>query len=49
VPSEPTPPVEELTELVKASLSPWAAPKEIVFTAALPRLDSGKVRRSDLR
>jgi O-succinylbenzoic acid--CoA ligase len=48
VPSNPAPPAEELTELVKASLAPWAAPKEIVFIAALPRLDSGKVRRSDL-
>jgi O-succinylbenzoic acid--CoA ligase len=46
---DPAPPAAELTELVKASLAPWAAPKEIVFTATLPRLASGKVRRSDLR
>ena len=49
VPSEPAPSADELTELVKAALAPWAAPKEIVFTTALPRLASGKVRRSDLR
>jgi O-succinylbenzoic acid--CoA ligase len=46
---DPAPAAEELVELVKASLAPWAAPKEIVFTTALPRLASGKVRRSDLR
>jgi O-succinylbenzoic acid--CoA ligase len=47
--SEPAPSADELTELVKAMLAPWAAPKEIVFTTALPRLASGKVRRTDLR
>jgi O-succinylbenzoic acid--CoA ligase len=46
---DPAPAAEELVELVKASLAPWAAPKDIVFTTALPRLASGKVRRSDLR
>jgi acyl-CoA synthetase (AMP-forming)/AMP-acid ligase II len=49
VPADPAPSAAELTELVKASLAPWAAPKEVVFSTALPRLASGKVRRSDLR
>jgi o-succinylbenzoate---CoA ligase len=49
VPADPAPSAEELTEFVKAALAPWAAPKEIVFATALPRLASGKVRRSDLR
>jgi O-succinylbenzoic acid--CoA ligase len=47
--SDPAPGAVELTELVKATLAPWASPKEIVFTTTLPRLASGKVRRSDLR
>jgi O-succinylbenzoic acid--CoA ligase len=49
VPADPAPSAAELTELVKASLAPWAAPKEIIFSTTLPRLASGKVRRSDLR
>jgi o-succinylbenzoate---CoA ligase len=49
VPADPAPSAAELTELVKASLAPWAAPKEVVFSTTLPRLASGKVRRSDLR
>ena len=40
---------EELKELVAATLAPWAAPKEIVFTTELPRTPSGKVmRRAEL-
>jgi acyl-CoA synthetase (AMP-forming)/AMP-acid ligase II len=49
VPSRSQPTSEELVDLVKTALSPWAAPKEIVFTTTLPRTASGKVRRSDLR
>ena len=39
----------ELRDLVAATLSPWAAPKELVVVGALPRTPSGKVRRADLR
>jgi o-succinylbenzoate---CoA ligase len=49
VPAEPPPDVGGLKELVAGAIAPWAAPKEIVFTTALPRTASGKVRRSELR
>jgi o-succinylbenzoate---CoA ligase len=49
VPAEPPPNVNELKELVAGAIAPWAAPKEIIFQAALPRTASGKVRRSELR
>jgi O-succinylbenzoic acid--CoA ligase len=49
VPAGGPPGPEDLIELVKATLAPWAAPKEIVFTTELPRTPSGKVRREDLR
>ena len=35
--------------LVADTVAPWAAPKEIVFTAELPRTASGKVLRRALR
>lgn len=38
-----------LAELVKETLAPWAAPKELVVVDRLPRTASGKVRRRDLR
>jgi o-succinylbenzoate---CoA ligase len=38
-----------LAELVKETLPPWAAPKELVVVDHLPRTPSGKVRRRDLR
>jgi o-succinylbenzoate---CoA ligase len=37
-----------LRELVAAELAPWAAPRELVLTDALPRTPSGKVVRSEL-
>jgi O-succinylbenzoic acid--CoA ligase len=43
------PGVDELQELVAGTVAPWAAPKEIVFVAELPRTVSGKVRRGELR
>jgi O-succinylbenzoic acid--CoA ligase len=49
VPTKEVPSVAELTALVAENLAPWAAPKEIVLTAELPRTPSGKVRRADLR
>jgi O-succinylbenzoic acid--CoA ligase len=49
VPAQRQPGTEELVDLVKATLAPWAAPKEVVFTTSLPRTASGKVRRRDLR
>lgn len=48
VPSNERPAVEELKELVAATIAPWAAPKEVVFTSELPRTASGKVRRAEL-
>jgi acyl-CoA synthetase (AMP-forming)/AMP-acid ligase II len=42
------PNIEELKELVASTIAPWAAPKEVVFTQALPRTASGKVRRRAL-
>jgi O-succinylbenzoic acid--CoA ligase len=43
------PNAQELKELVGATLAPWAAPKEFVFVADLPRTASGKVTRRALR
>jgi O-succinylbenzoic acid--CoA ligase len=48
-PSESAPSLEALRELVTASLSPWAAPKELEVVDQLPRTPLGKVKRSDLR
>jgi O-succinylbenzoic acid--CoA ligase len=42
------PSLGELRDLVAQRLAPWAAPKEVVVSAALPRTPSGKVRRADL-
>jgi o-succinylbenzoate---CoA ligase len=49
VPADEPPRLEELKELVAGTIAPWAAPKEVVLVAALPRTASGKVRRADLR
>jgi o-succinylbenzoate---CoA ligase len=38
----------QLRELVKARLAPFAAPREIVVVAALPRTAIGKLRRAEL-
>jgi len=50
VPTEgATPPsLAELAEMAASTLSPWAAPKELVLIASLPRTSSGKVRRAAL-
>ena len=45
---DPPPTLEEVRDLVGSTLSPWAAPKEIVMTTSLPRTLLGKVRRRDL-
>ena len=42
------PPLGELRELVASRLSPWAAPRQLVVVATLPRTDSGKVIRTAL-
>ena len=42
------PGVEELRDLVAATLARWAAPREVVVVESLPRTPSGKVRRSAL-
>ena len=50
LPSDPTAPpsLEDLRAVVKESLPPWAAPKELVLVDALPRTALGKVRRREL-
>jgi O-succinylbenzoic acid--CoA ligase len=42
------PSLGELGDLVRAELSSWAVPKEVVLRPTLPRTASGKVRRGDL-
>jgi o-succinylbenzoate---CoA ligase len=44
----PVPPLDELRELVATRVAPWAAPRELVVVASLPRTAGGKVRRSAL-
>jgi O-succinylbenzoic acid--CoA ligase len=48
VPSDPAAPpaLAELRDLVSARLAPWAAPRELVVMAVLPRTATGKLRRS---
>jgi O-succinylbenzoic acid--CoA ligase len=50
VPADPTAPpaMGDLREAVASQVAPWAAPKELVVVAELPRTASGKVRRADL-
>jgi O-succinylbenzoic acid--CoA ligase len=50
VPRSPADPphLRELAELVGDRLARWAAPKELVLVADLPRTGSGKVRRAAL-
>jgi O-succinylbenzoic acid--CoA ligase len=43
------PALEELREIAKAELYPWAAPRELVVMKRLPRTGSGKLRRDELR
>jgi o-succinylbenzoate---CoA ligase len=42
------PSLPELAELAVEQLAPWAAPKELVLVASLPKTASGKVRRTAL-
>ena len=48
VPSGEPPTLDELRAHVAAALPPWAAPKELVVVASLPRTPSGKVTRRAL-
>ena len=50
VPADPsTPPaLDSLRAAVSEQLAPWAAPKELVVVASLPRTSSGKVQRGRL-
>ncbi len=50
VPADPSAPPQlvSLVEAVRATLPPWAAPKELVLTDRLPRTASGKLRRAGL-
>jgi 2-aminobenzoate-CoA ligase len=41
--------VEELQEYVKKELAPYKYPRRIEFVAALPRTETGKLRRVELR
>jgi len=42
------PALGDLRALVADRLAPWAAPRELVLVAGLPRTPSGKVRRAGL-
>ncbi len=50
VPDSPASPptLEDLRVAVRESLGPWAAPRELVLAAALPRTALGKLRRAAL-
>jgi O-succinylbenzoic acid--CoA ligase len=43
------PALEELRELVKGELGPWAAPRELLLVGELPRLAGGKLRRDAVK
>jgi len=45
VPAGDPPTLDEVRAKVAATLPPWAAPRELVIVAALPRAPSGKVVR----
>jgi O-succinylbenzoic acid--CoA ligase len=45
---EGAPTLDELVDLVRASIPPWAAPKELVLVTSLPRTGPGKVARRAL-
>ncbi len=50
VPVDPSSPPDlgTLRDLAASQLAPWAAPRELVVVASLPRTTSGKIRRSGL-
>ncbi len=48
VPSNDAPSLDELRQIVTETISPWAAPKELVIVDDLPRTAAGKVRRREL-
>jgi O-succinylbenzoic acid--CoA ligase len=48
VPVGEPPTLDELRARVSEELAPYAAPRELVLVASLPRTDSGKVRRAEL-
>lgn len=48
VASGPVPSLDVLRDAVKAALAPYAAPKQVVHVAALPRTALGKIRRREL-
>ena len=48
-PGQAPPRLEGLRSAVKESLPPWCAPRAVELVEALPRTDSGKVRRDALR
>jgi o-succinylbenzoate---CoA ligase len=48
VPTDDTPSLEALRQIVADGIAPWAAPKELVLVDDLPRTAAGKVRRREL-
>jgi acyl-CoA synthetase (AMP-forming)/AMP-acid ligase II len=48
VPTDATPTLEELREIVAEMVAPCAAPKELVIVDDLPRTAAGKIRRREL-
>jgi O-succinylbenzoic acid--CoA ligase len=45
----PGPSLDELRDIIKGQLAPFAAPKQVVTVASLPRTSLGKIRRDELR
>jgi 2-aminobenzoate-CoA ligase len=41
--------VAQLQDFVKTSVAPYKYPREIVFVDALPRTETGKLKRFELR
>jgi O-succinylbenzoic acid--CoA ligase len=42
------PQLDDLRDLVRSHLGPWAAPRDLVLTTELPRTSNGKIQRADL-
>jgi O-succinylbenzoic acid--CoA ligase len=48
VAADDSPPLDELRQMVADGIAPWAAPKELILVADLPRTAAGKVLRREL-
>jgi O-succinylbenzoic acid--CoA ligase len=40
--------IDTVTEVVRASLPPWCAPKNVLTTDSIPRTSIGKIRRREV-